>query len=223
MLQVILAVKHPARAINVVVADDHPIIRAGLKKILQQIPQLRVHAEVHDSDALMRALARDECDLLLTDFSMPNGKGADGMRMLRRVIIRYPALPIIVFTGCKSPAMCRDLLAAGVKGIVDKANPGTAVVEAVQVVMEGNVFLSASVQCRLGRLDDKADRLLSGSEREVVRLLSLGLSVTQIADKHHRSVPTVCHQKRMAMTRVGAKTDFELFEYAKASGLQPEG
>jgi len=217
---------------RIIVSDDHPVVLMGVKAVINSMgAQYEVVAEAHSANDLLAALAGHPCDLLITDFSMPeeNG-GSDGMPMLKRLRRDYAQLPIIVLTMIQNPALIRGMLALGVNGVVEKGALMKELLLAVQAVMHGRVYLSARLRAQVGEpapgesAEDERQALehtdsLSVREAEVVRLFVSGLTVTQIAERLHRSVKTVSQQKNDAMRKLGLTDSWQLYEYARANGL----
>ena len=217
--------------IRIVVSDDHPVVLMGVKALVASRHQsLRVVGEATSGGELLVLLEREPCDLLVTDFAMPDGDGGDGLTLLRRVRRKHPRLPVIVLTMVSNPALVRGMFTAGVNGLVGKAALTRELLLAVQAVMHGRTYLSEQVRASLAKasVDIAVSRqgaglavnraMLSGREAEVLRLYASGLSVTQIAGKLHRSVKTVSQQKSDAMRKLGLANSSQLYDYARVCG-----
>src|SRR5688572_11942798 len=107
--------------LRIILADDHPIVRSGVRALLER-NNLQVVAEAGSTDELFTALANNECDVLLTDFSMPGGQLADGLAMLEALRGKWPKLPIIVLTMMNNPGVLSSILATGVRGLLNKSD-----------------------------------------------------------------------------------------------------
>jgi two-component system capsular synthesis response regulator RcsB len=208
---------------RIVICDDHPVVLIGLRAALaEQAGQMQVVGEASGGRELLELLAKIECDLLITDFSMDDGlPDNDGMPLFRRLQTEHPSLPVIVLTMVLNPAIMQGMLATGVRGVVDKMAMGRELMLAIQAVMAGRLFLSENVKRLLAgaRLEQRRKRTLSPRETEVVRLLVRGVSVTEIARLTGRSVRTVSQQKRDAMRKLGLDSDKQLHDYAHEAGL----
>jgi len=214
--------------LDIIIADDHPVVLMGLRALLEgQGGNFRVAGEAHGGKELLALLSERRCDLLITDFSMPDEQGADdGLLLLNRVRRGYPQLPIVVLTMLRNPALIRGMLTAGVPAVVDKASMTRELLLAMHAVSSGRSYLSGSL--REG-MTDTAPVLpqrgttpavaLSAREAEIVRLYASGLTVTQIAEQVHRSVKTVSQQKNDAMRKLGLESNSQLYEYARRHGL----
>ena len=211
-------------AIRVIIADDHPIIVAGVRMLLENRTDIEIVAEADSPDKLLSALHGAPCDLLITDFSMPGGEAADGLGLLQRIRRDYPTLPIIVLTMVTNAGVHGTIVASGVRGLVDKGSGMAEISLAIQAVSQGRDYISASF--RQGLLQSEFDAeagapaRLSPRELEVFRLFSTGLTVTDIADRLSRSVKTVSRQKADAMAKLGLKNDLDIYVYAREHGLE---
>ena len=209
--------------LNIVVADDHPVLLAGMEHLLEAEPDLAIAGLVRDSTELVDLLSRTPVDVAVCDFSMPNGRYGDGVTLLRFLQRRFPALHLVVLTGMESPMVLRSIQRAGVSCIVSKSDPLEQLVPAVHAASRRQAFISAEI-ARLIVEDDPHDDVqeveaLSKRESEVLRMFAEGLSVMQIAERVGRSRKTISTQKIAAMRKLGLQRDAEIFEYALTHGL----
>lgn len=208
--------------IRLIVADDHPVVRMGIMASLAQACDMDIVGEARSSTELLALLARTGCDVLLTDYSMPDDRFGDGLQMLARLRRRHPRLAIVVLTLVSHPCTLRSISLLGCRGICDKRAPIGECVTAIRAVMEGGTFYSESAALALAGADDDDPRrtgTLSPREVEVVRLIAEGYSVEDIATRLRRSPKTVSSQKRVAMQRLGISTEDALMRYAYEEGL----
>ncbi|MGE8336415.1 response regulator [Pseudomonas laurylsulfatiphila] len=205
---------------RVVIADDHSVVRVGLRILINASRRCVIVGEADSVDNLMNLLSSTSCELLITDFSMPGGLQADGLKMLSTIQRHYPTLPIILVTMFTSVVTARAALAQGVMGIVAKTASATELPLAINAVQEGRRYLSKSLRTLLANTRDQFhESPLSAKEHEVVRMLANGMTVSEIAVHFNRSVSTISKQKKMAMLRLGISTDVDLFSYARDSGM----
>jgi len=211
--------------LRILIADDHPIFRIGLRAVLQQDPDLVVVGEASTPSQLTQWLEEGECDLLITDFMMPAEHQNDGLRLLETVHRRWPTLPILVVTMLTNGGLFRSMLEAGVRGVLGKASLVSELPQAIAQLRRNKVFIAESVsQVLLQEGETRPDRLfereaLSPRELEVTRLLAGGLSVGEIAQQLNRSKQTVSAQKVSAMRKLGVANDAALFIYLQEHGL----
>jgi len=205
---------------RVVIADDHSVVRIGLRILINASRRCVIVGEADGTDSLMNLLSSTSCDLLITDFSMPGGRQADGLTMLSTIQRHYPALPIILVTMFASVVTARAALAQGVMAVVAKSASATELPLAINAVQEGRRYLSESLRTLLANASHQLhESPLSAKEHEVVRMLASGMTVSEIAIHFKRSVSTISKQKNMAMYRLGISKDVDLFSYARDNGM----
>jgi len=213
---------HPAMpCIRVVVADDHPVIRAGLCHILEREEDIEVVGEAGDGPAVLEAVRISAPDVVVMDVSMPRMNGIDAVRALRRER-RSPR--IIMLSVAYSEAMVLEAMEAGAVGYVLKEAAGEELCAAVRAAGQGHGYLSPPVArmiaAKLSTNSPAASRLTS-RERQVVQVLSEGATVREAAAKLFISTATVKSHRMNAMRKVGAKTIADLVRYAIREGLIP--
>jgi two-component system capsular synthesis response regulator RcsB len=202
---------------TVIIADDHPVVVAGVETILKA-HRYDVVARAHDTDTLFEALADHPCDVVVTDYSMPEGSQPDGMPMIRRIRATRPDIGIVVLTMLSNPAILRSLLDMGVAAIFDKRTNLRDIPVAVHAADVGRSYLSPAIRrlfheadCAAGH-DDLTTRL-SPREVEVLRAYAQGHGLSDIAALMGRSFKTISRQKRSAMAKLGLVNDAQLYQY----------
>lgn len=199
---------------KIVIADDHPVFLIGLRALISSTfsDNYQVSGEAHDVDHLVMLLERDLPDVLLTDFTMPGEHQADGLRLITMIRRKYPSLPIVVVTVLSNPGLINSILATGVYAVINKQSLAAELTLCLKSLLQGRrpVILPAPVQRKVA---------MSPKELEVVRLLSQGHSVNDIAAMLSRTKQTISAQKKSAMTKIGVTSDAELFEYLLNAGL----
>ena len=178
-------------------------------------------SDAHNADQLIEHLQHRPCELLITDFSMPDSQKPDGLALISYVRRHFDAVDVIVMSVFDSPVLWRNLLDLGVRGLFDKHDSLTELDCALDTVCRGHIYISPGIGNKLGTptCDMHADCALSIREVEVVRLLYQGLSGRQIAERLNRSEKTVSRHKRTAMQKLGLVHDSGLIEYGRALGL----
>ncbi|MBZ9781426.1 response regulator [Pseudomonas sp. REP124] len=207
---------------RVIIADDHPVVRIGLRMLTDLSGTCVIVGEADGPDSLLNLLSTTPCDLLITDFCMPGNVQADGLKMLSMVRRHHPAMSIILVTVLANVTTLKAAFAEGVMAIIAKDGSAKELPMAIKCVREGRRFISDSLQTVLAQADAEAQSgtpSLSAKEHEVVRMLASGMTVSQIAEHFKRSVSTISKQKIMAMQRLGISTDVDLFAYARESGM----
>jgi len=172
---------------------------------------------------IVTQLKRYPCDILITDYSMPDARYGDGLHMLSYIRRHYPQLPMMVLTLIDNPAVLRAIQRLRIPGIISKKDPATLISAAALAVSRGKLYLSPIIEAALKDAESLRGQLgaapLSKREIEVLRLYVEGLSVTEIAEQLKRSIKTVSGQKKSAFNKLGVGHDAELIRYAFDSGL----
>jgi len=203
---------------RVALADDHAVVRAGYRRLLELEPDIDVVAEFGDAESAYVALAQaDECpaDLLVLDLSMP---GRSGLEMLGRIGQRAPRLRVLVFTMHDSVAMMRQCREAGAMGFVTKASEPQALIDAVRCALRGEAVWPAELE--VAARDGAAHERLSPREFQVLQYLIAGRSVDEIATLLRLSGKTVANYQTLVRQKLGIATAVELLHYAREHGLQ---
>lgn len=202
---------------SVIIADDHPVVVAGIESILRA-KYYDVLARVHDTDALFEALEEYPCDVVITDFSLPEGIRPDGLPMIRRIRSLRPDAGIVVLTMLSDPDVLRGLLDMGVAAIFDKRTSLRDIPVAVHAAEVGRSYLSPPIR----RLFQEADCIageedpilrLSPRELEVMRAYADGHGLNDIAAYTGRNFKTISRQKRAAMAKLGLVNDAQLYQF----------
>jgi DNA-binding NarL/FixJ family response regulator len=207
--------------IRLVIADDHAIVREGLKRIVAEAPELRVEAEAADGNDVMRLVREHEFDVLVLDLSMP---GRSGMELIKLVKAERPRLRILVLSMHQESQYAVRAIKSGASGYLTKESAPAQLVQAIQKIAGGGAFISAEVaeQLALGAMpggDKPPHEALSDREFEVFRQLVAGVSVTDIAGHLKLSVKTVSTHKANLMQKLGLHNPSELVRYAIRHGI----
>ncbi|MDG2525290.1 response regulator transcription factor [Stenotrophomonas sp. HITSZ_GD] len=210
-------------AIRTIVADDHPLVRTGVRRALAPVPGIRVVGEADSVDALFALLQACECDVLLVDLHMPGSRHADGAPMLWQLQARWPALRVLVFTVRDHLALIDLIAATGVAGVLLKTTPLRELPRAIVQVHAGGRYPGPSGSGGVRHIGSPARGAsrptLTAREREVFELFVRGMRVTEVAQRLDRSVKTVSRQKRSAMAKLRLRSHAEAYAYARATGL----
>ncbi|CAM2165594.1 two-component system, NarL family, captular synthesis response regulator RcsB [Burkholderia cepacia] len=199
--------------INVVIADDHPAVVAGIKAALRGLRSIHIVGVADNSTEIVELLSQHPCDLLITDFAMPDGKFNDGLGMLTYLRTHFPDLPIIVFTGLDGVNLTNKLLKLEVKAIVNKGDDIGHLISAVYTIHANATYLSPSVtRAKPERRGGRKNLNLTKNETEVLRLYVSGMSVSEIAAHLNRTKQTISAQKIKAMQKLGVERDADLYK-----------
>jgi len=202
--------------IRVVVADDHTIVREGLKQLLAAAADLQVVGEASDGHEVLKIVREIEFDVLLLDLSMPSKSGTE---LIKQVKGEKPRLRILVLSMHAEHQYAVRAIKSGASGYLTKDSASTQLVSAIRRVAAGGALISAEVaeQLALSAMPH-AERLphtsLSDREYQVFRLLVSGQSVSDIAERLKLSVKTVSTHKARLMDKMGLANQTELIHYA---------
>jgi two-component system response regulator NreC len=214
----------PPALISIVLADDHGIVRAGLRALLERQADMRVVGEASDGPEALQAVREHRPNVLITDLSMPGG----GLETIREITMLGLPTRILVLTVHAEERYLLPVLEAGGSGYVRKSSAHTDLLDAVRTVSRGEVFLDPAatktlLRGYLGRVrtGDEVDfgEILSDREREVVRLTAEGYTALQASDFLSLSPKTVETYRHRAMQKLGLTNRAELVRYALRSGL----
>ena len=207
--------------IRIVIADDHAIVREGLKRIVSSIDGMDVAGEAADGNEVMQRVRELSFDVLMLDLSMP---GRSGMELIKLVIAEKPKLRILVLSMHQELQYAVRAIKSGARGYLTKESAPAQLEQALRKVAAGGAFISAEVaeQLALGAMpgsEVSAQESLSNRELEVFRLLVEGATVTEIASGLNLSVKTVSTHKANLMLKMGLHNQSELIRYALRQGL----
>jgi DNA-binding NarL/FixJ family response regulator len=202
--------------VRVLIADDHPVVRDGLKTMLSSDPEVRVVGEASDGDEALRLMHDVEWDVAVLDYSMP-GKG--GVDLLAQVKHDYPDRPVLILSIYPEDPHGMRALKAGAAGYITKESAGEELTAAVKKVMSGGRYVSAALAEKLAaRLTPDQDRppheRLSDREYRVMWLLASGRSLQQIAEEMHLSPSTVSTYRGRILKKLALTSNVELVHYA---------
>ena len=209
--------------IRIFIADDHPIVRQGLRRIVAADPGLVVAGEAGDAEELLTALDRTVTDLVLLDVSMPGGPFLDTLQRLRA---KHPTVRVLVLSVHPEDQWAVRALRAGASGYLTKDHSPDQLLEAIRRVYRGGKYVSPTLAEHLAKQLDGAGggqraphELLSDREFEVMRRLGSGLTVSQIATELEISAKAVSTYRTRILEKMSVTTNAELVRYAATHGL----
>lgn len=207
--------------IRVLVADDHPLLRNGLRQILAQERDLMVGAEAEDSDQTLEYVEREPWDIIILDIAMPGRSGLDVLREIRR---KHPELPVLVLSMHSEDQFAVRAIKAGANGYISKDNAAAEVVRAIRKILTGKKYVSAKLaEILADSLNAAAVRppheALSDREFQVLCQLASGKTVSQIASEITLSVKTVSTYRARILEKMNMRNNAELTRYAIQNSL----
>ena len=202
--------------IRIIIADDHTLFRVGLRQMLQSFAGLEVVREATDAAEALCAAKRGEADLIVLDLTMP---GATGTSLIEEIRKACPKLPILVLSMHDEPVTVRRALQAGASGYITKGSSPDVLFAATSRVAGGERYIEPALAEALAldaiALDrDDPQQGLSPRECQVLRLISQGIPLAQIAEQLHLSPKTVTTHKAHVMEKLGIANNADLIRYA---------
>jgi len=216
------------RQVRLLLVDDHPIVRAGLRMLFQAEPTLTIVGEVDSGEAAVAAVERLKPDVVIMDVAMP---GMNGIEATRRIKAANPDTAVLALTMHEDEQYFFEMLNAGASGYIPKRAAPDDLVAAIKVVAEGNVFLYSTlarflikdIADRSAVAPDTVDNVLTAREREVLTYIAEGLTNREIAETLIISIKTVERHRENIMAKLNMHNRVELVRYAIKKGLITEG
>jgi DNA-binding NarL/FixJ family response regulator len=202
--------------ISVLIADDHAVVRRGLRQILSEESDIRVEGEAASAAEMIQQVRQRRYDVVILDIGMPGRSGLDALKDLREI---YPRLPVLVLSVHPEDQFAMRVLKAGGSGYMTKESAPEELLEAVRRVSTGGRYISSSFAARmatiLGRTNQgPSHESLSDRELEVLLLIATGDTVSGIATRLEISVKTVSTYRTRILEKLGLRTNAELTYYA---------
>jgi len=210
--------------INVLIADDHDIVREGVKQIVSDTTDIVIGGEVHTGSDVIAQVRRGKWDVVILDLNLPDRAGLDVLAQIRSIA---PQLPVLVFTMHRQTSYATRALKAGAAGYVSKDNARSHLVAAIRKVAHGERFLPPELaeSVAFGVIDASGENLhehLSDREFQVLCLIAAGKPPRAIASELNLSVRTVGTHRARLLAKMGLKNNAQLVQYAIEHDLLPE-
>jgi DNA-binding NarL/FixJ family response regulator len=202
--------------LKILIADDHAVVRKGLKQILlEEYPSAQI-GEVADAESLLSEILKDDWNIVITDMNMPGRSGLDALTQIKQMA---PQLPVLVMSMYPEDQYALRVLKAGASGYLGKDNIHDDIIRAIQSVQLGKKFITPAVAEKLANALGEDNNMqphegLSDREFEVLKLLASGKAVSDIATQLSLSATTVSTYRSRIMEKMNMKTNAELTRYA---------
>jgi len=201
--------------IKILIADDHPIVREGLKQVIEKSPDMKVAGEALNGQEVLDLIRREEWDVLILDFSMPGKSGLDVIKEVRR---ERPELPVLVLSMHPEAELAPRLLKSGVSGYLMKESATAELVNAIRKIHSGGRYVSPALAEKLaGDLASarggRRHEILSDREYQVLLYIAAGKTAQEIALELSLSVKTVRTYRDRVMEKLSLKNDVEISHY----------
>jgi DNA-binding NarL/FixJ family response regulator len=205
--------------VRIILVDDHPMMRDGLRFTIHAQPDMQVVAEAGNGVAALEMVKLHKPDLVLMDISMP---GDNGLEVSRRLRSEFPDIKIIIMSGLADEDYVSQAIKSSLNGYLLKANAPQELISAIRAVMSGHTFLSPEITTAVmgvykGLIHEKesaSQSLLSARELQVLKLIAEGLRAKEIADRLNIGVKTVDTYRARLMTKLNCGSTAELVRYA---------
>ena len=207
--------------LKILIADDHAIVRKGLKQILSNNADMTVAGEAASGAQALEMIRNEDWDVVLLDISMPDGNGLDTLKQVKK---EKPDLPILMLSIYPEDQYAIRTIKAGVSGYLTKDSAPEELVEAIRKVARGGKYISASLSEKLAEyLEHKSERALhenlSDREYQVMVMIAAGKTVSQIAEEMCLSVKTISTNRSRALAKMGMDNNSQFTHYAVKQGL----
>jgi DNA-binding NarL/FixJ family response regulator len=208
----------PSRRVEILVVDDHPIMRAGLIQLIAQQGDLAVCGEAEDARGALAAIEAHPPDLAIVDISLKESSGLD---LIKDIRARWPKLPVLVLSMHDEAIYAERVLRAGARGYVTKSEVSRKVVEGIRKVLAGEVYVSEPIASKMisslvggGDLDTFPIDRLTDRELQVLELIGRGLQTREVAGRLHLSTKTVDAHREHIKKKLNLDSAAELVRYA---------
>lgn len=207
--------------IRVLIADNHPVVRQGVKAILAAQPDMSAAGEAQSGCGALKLARKRRYDVVVLETAMP---GKSGLDVLRQLKAEHPQLPVLVLSARPEDQYGVRALKAGADGYLSKTSPAGELAPAIRRVCSGGKYVSASLAERLaialvGNHGDPPHDALTDRELEVLSMIGEGRTVTEVAEQLHLSPKTISTHKTRILRKMGMASSGELVRYAVENGI----
>ncbi len=202
--------------INIVIADDHAIVREGLKQIVAEEKDMQVCGEAEDAASLMDLLKKENWSIVVLDINMPGKSGLEALKDIKQL---YPDLPVLILSMFSEDQYGLRAIKAGAAGYLKKVSATTELVVAIRKIVSGRKYINSDLAEKLAEnfgnnKNNLLHQKLSDREYQIMCNISLGKSAEEIADELSLSINTIYTYRNRILEKMSMKSNVELTQYA---------
>ena len=201
--------------LKIVIVDDHPVIRRGLKQIITEEPNIEVIGEAENAQVALTLIRETDCDAVILDITMP---GTSGLDVLKQVKCEYPKLPVLILSVHPEEQYAVRVIRAGASGYMTKDNTPDELIKAIRKIASGGKYITPFLAEKLVSVLDASQKLLheklSDREFQVMRMIASGKAISDIAEELCLSGKTVSTYRARILKKMNMKSNAELIRYA---------
>jgi DNA-binding NarL/FixJ family response regulator len=206
--------------IRIIIVDDHPVVRRGLKQILHEEPDVKVVGEAESAQEAFKIIRTIDCDAVVLDISLP---GASGVEILKQLKYEYKKLPVLILSVHPEEQYAVRVMKAGASGYLTKESAPDELVKAIRKIISGGKYISSSLAERLITDIDASGKprheKLSDREFEIMRMIARGKAIKKIAEELYLSEKTVSTYRTRLLEKMKMTTNAEIIGYALKNKL----
>ena len=206
--------------LKIVIVDDHPVIRRGLKQIITEEPNIEVIGEAENAQVALTLIRETDCDAVILDITMP---GTSGLDVLKQVKCEYPKLPVLILSVHPEEQYAVRVIRAGASGYMTKDNTPDELIKAIRKIASGGKYITPFLAEKLVSVLDASQKLLherlSDREFQVMRMIASGKAISDIAEELCLSGKTVSTYRARILKKMNMKSNAELIRYALENEL----
>ena len=207
--------------IRILIADDHAIVRRGVKQIITDEFPSAIIAEVSDVESLIMRVMKEDWDVIISDISMPGRSGVEALEQVKQI---KPGIPVLMMSMHPEDQYALRVLKAGASGYLNKSSVHEELIKAIHTVRIGRKYITPSIAERLaGTLNAPAEKqlheILSNREFEILKLIAFGKSISEIASQLSLSATTVSTYRSRVLEKMSMKSNADLTRYCLENNL----